>query len=81
MGAEYARAGQVHLQDVPAPIQRHITDRRKIKEVGISFQAGLDLQPRPVQVFILHFQFNLVHLQFLQEPAHAYVVPSHGGGR
>jgi len=66
--AEQLRAGQVRLSDRPVPIQAKIARRRKIVEVGVTFQRLLPLCPRLLELLVLYLQLELVNLQFLNKP-------------
>ena len=69
-GAQLPAAAQVELLDKPAAIEREIAHRGKIVEVHIllpgRFGSGLCL----LQLFVLHFELNLMDLQLLQQPLH-----------
>ena len=59
---------KVHLQNLTLFIQREITDGREIVEVGIFFQQSFHPVPGFLKLGILHLQFNLVDLQFVEQP-------------
>ena len=64
---QHARPGQVQLADRPVAAKGHVAHRGKIVELGVALQPRFHLRPRPAQLLILHLQFDLVDLQFVQE--------------
>jgi hypothetical protein len=66
--AKQCGSSQVHLQDSPLCIEGEIADRRKIVEISIFLQGDLQRVPSILQLGVLHRQFDLVDLQFVEQP-------------
>ena len=60
--------GQIGLKDGTGWGEAKIAARCKIVEVGVIFQRHLQFIPGLLQLGVLHFQFNLMDLQFVEEP-------------
>ena len=56
------------LADGPVPIQGEIADRGEIVEVGVFLQQRLHLVLGVLEFLVLHLQFDLVDLQFVEQP-------------
>ena len=66
--AEKARPGEVHLADGAVGTQGEVAHGGEVVEVQVALPLRLGLIPRLFQLFVLHLQFDLVDLQFLDEP-------------
>ncbi len=66
--AEQGGSRQVHLQDPALFIQGEIADRGEIVEVGVFLQQRLHPVPGFLELGVLHLQFDLVDLQFVEQP-------------
>ena len=60
--------GQIGLKDGTGCGQCKIAARCKIIEVGVILQRRLQFIPGLPQLGVLHFQFNLMDLQFVKQP-------------
>ena len=49
--------------------ERQIADRRQVEQIEIAGAGGFQFLLGAAQLMILHFQLNLVHLQFVQRLA------------
>jgi len=61
-------AGQVHLHDHARFINGEIAHRCEIVEAGVFLQRRLKLIPGFLQLSVLHLEFDLVDLQFVEQP-------------
>ena len=68
-GPEQAGAGQIGLQDQPVFGERQIADRRQVEQIEIAGPRRFQLLLGAAQFLILHLQFNLVNLEFVQRLA------------
>jgi hypothetical protein len=66
--AEQGGPGQVHFLDDALLIDRDITHRGEIIEVGELFQRRLHLPPGALELRVLHLQLDLMDLQFMEQP-------------
>ena len=65
--ADQARAGEVGLRNRSIAVEGEVAHGGEVVEVGVAFQRGFHLRPRKAQLLVLHLQFDLVHLQFVDE--------------
>jgi hypothetical protein len=50
--------------------QVEVANGRKVVQVSVAIDAGLQLGLVPAEFFVLHFQFDLVDFEFVLESAH-----------
>ena len=67
LGAQQVRAGEIRLENQSGFVQREIADRRQIVQVEVARTRGLDPGLRLAQFLVLQFQFDLMHLQFVEQ--------------
>ena len=60
--------GQIGLKDGTRCGEGKISARREIVEVGVILQRHLQFIPGLPQLGVLHLQFNLMDLQFMEQP-------------
>ena len=65
--AQQGRPGQVDLQDPPLAIPQEIPDRGEIEQIVVLFRCLLGRRLGALQFLVLHFQFDLVDLQLVDE--------------
>ena len=61
---------QVALQNVAGLAERQVTHRRHVVQVLVAASLNVQRHLNVTQLLVLHLQFNLVHLQFVQGFAH-----------
>jgi len=66
--SQEAGAGEVGLDDRPAGVEADEAGRREIVELEVAVLQRFRLLPRIDQLIVLHLQFDLVDLQFVDEP-------------
>jgi hypothetical protein len=66
--AEQARAGEVRLGNHAITLQREVGHGGEVVDVGVAGYRRFHLGPRVPQFLVLQLQFDLVDLQFVQEP-------------
>ena len=64
---EQRRSGQIRFPDRPVVGHGQVAHRRKVVEIGIFFQAPLELLAQLQQGVVLHFQLDLVNLEFMEQ--------------
>ncbi len=64
---EQRRAGQVDFQNATCFVEREITDWREIVEVGVFLQQRFHAAAGFLEFGVLHFQFDMVDLQLVQD--------------
>ncbi len=57
--------GQVGLRDQVFPVQRDVADGREIEEFEVTRALGFERGLQAAQFLVLHFQFDLVHEEFV----------------
>ena len=66
------RLGQERDQAAPGKLwitlQREVAHGSEVVDVGVAGYRRFHLRPRVPQFLVLQFQFDLVDLQFVQEP-------------
>jgi len=67
LDTEQARRAQVGLADRSVAAEGEVAHGGKVVQVGILTKKRFHIGPRPRQFLILHLQFDLVHLQFVEE--------------
>jgi len=66
--AEQARPGQVHLPDCPLAVEGQVAHGGKVVKFSITRQTRFHRRSRRLEFLVLHFQLDLVHLQFMDQP-------------
>ena len=61
------RPGQVDLQDSTLLVQAEVADRGEVEQVMVLVGRLLQRLPGAQQLLVLHFQFNLMYLQFVEQ--------------
>ncbi len=69
---QHRRRGEVGLQNQALFVDRAIANGGQIKQVKVARARAVQLLLGVAQLLVLHFQFNLVHLQFVQKLAYAF---------
>ena len=65
--SQQARSGEVRAADRPVPRQGEIAHGGKVVEVSVLCHRRLQPGPRLQQLLLLHLQFDLLNLQFVDE--------------
>jgi hypothetical protein len=65
--AEQRGAGQVYLQDPALLVQAEVAYRGKVEKIAVLVRRFLRLHLCAQQFIILHFQFDLMDLQFVEQ--------------
>ncbi len=66
--AEQTGPREVGLQDQTLFADGEVAHRRKIVKIKIPCPRGFEFALRPPQLLVLHLQFELMHLQFVEQP-------------
>ena len=66
-GSQQLRSGQIDLANQPLRVEDEIADRGKIVEFRKLVPRQLQFLPGKAQLFVLHFQFDLVDRQFMDK--------------
>jgi len=66
-------AGEIDFSDQRLAGKRDITDRSKIVQIHITIPGLLQRNPCLAQGFVLHLQFNLVHLELVGRMYHRII--------
>ena len=70
--AQQGRSGKVGLQDLPLLADGAIAHRGQIVQVEIARPRGVQFRLGPAQFVVLHLQFDLMHLEFMEHPPHFF---------
>jgi len=70
--AQQRGGGDVGFQNQPLFADRAVAHRGEVIEVEIARPDGVQLQLRMPELLVLHLQFNLMHLQFMQRLQHGF---------
>ena len=60
-------AGKVELGDQAVGREREVADRREVVQFGVAGQRRFEFGTGLTQLLVLHFQLDLMHLQFVQQ--------------
>jgi hypothetical protein len=66
-GARVDGIGQIHVDEDTERIQRQIADRGEVVDIGITFAQIIRFFIGVAELFVAHFKFDLVHLQFVHQ--------------
>ena len=61
------RRNQIDPRNQPVGGDGQIADRRRFIQVGIALVGGFEGHPGLLQGLVLHFQFDLMNLEFMQQ--------------
>ena len=70
--SQQTRPGEIHPADRPVAIECHVADGREVVEVGVTFHPRLQFCPRPLQLFVLQLQLDLMNLQLVDQTLHVF---------
>ena len=68
LDADQGRGGQVQIGDYSVWIETEIGNRGEVVEIDVFLAGCREFRLRPSELLILHFELDLVYLEFLDEP-------------
>ena len=67
LDAEEASAREVRVADRAIALDRQVADGGEIEELRVALKPDLDLEPRLLQLLVLHLELDVLHLQLVEQ--------------